>query len=63
MPFFFSSSADALKRGEAFRLDQTETDSLKASVQSAVKYDLIGTIAEDTQLTRSTISTILQRRF
>ena len=55
-----SATAEALKQGEAFRLGQTVTGSLKASVQSAVKYDLIGKIAEDTQLTRSTISGILQ---
>jgi len=55
-----SATAEALKQGDAFRLNETETDSLKASVQSAVKYDLIGKIAEDTQLTRSTISSILQ---
>jgi len=55
-----SATAEALKQGEAFRLEETDTGSLRASVQSAVKYDLIGKIAEDTQLTRSTISSILQ---
>ena len=55
-----SATAETLKQGEAFQLEETDTGSLKASVQSAVKYDLIGKIAEDTQLTRSTISQILQ---
>jgi type III restriction enzyme len=55
-----TATADALKHGEAFRLGETDTGSLKASVQSTVKYDLIGKIAEDTQLTRNTISHILQ---
>ena len=55
-----NTTADALKQGEAFRLEETATGSLRASVQSSVKYDLLGKIAEDTQLTRSTISGILQ---
>ena len=55
-----NATAEALKQGEAFRLAETDTGSLRASVQSAVKYDLIGKIAEDTQLTRNTISGILQ---
>jgi type III restriction enzyme len=55
-----STTAEALKQGEAFRLGETDTGSLRASIKSAVKYDLIGKIAEDTQLTRSTISSILQ---
>jgi type III restriction enzyme len=55
-----SATAETLKQGAAFQIEETDTGSLKASVQSAVKYDLIGKIAEDTQLTRSTISRILQ---
>ena len=55
-----NATAEALKQGDAFRLAATDTGSLKASVQSSVKYDLIGKIAEDTQLTRTTISGILQ---
>lgn len=55
-----NATAENLKQGEAFKLQETETKSLKASIQSAVKYDLIGKIAEDTQLTRITISQILQ---
>jgi type III restriction enzyme len=55
-----TTTAEALKHGDAFRLGETATGSLKASVRSSVKYDLIGKIAEDTQLTRTTISQILQ---
>ena len=55
-----STTFEALKQGDAFRLQESHTDSLRASVQSAVKYDLIGKIADNTQLTRRTISTILQ---
>jgi type III restriction enzyme len=54
------TSYDALKQGEAFKVRETSTESLKASIQSAVKYDLIGKLAEQTQLTRNTIAGILQ---
>lgn len=54
------TSFDALKQGEAFKVRETSTESLKASIQSAVKYDLIGKLAEQTQLTRNTIAGILQ---
>lgn len=56
-----TASYDALKKGETFRVQETKTDDLKASVHSAVKYDLIGKLAAETKLTRSTIGTILQR--
>ena len=54
------ASYEALKQGEAFKVRETSTESLKASIQSAVKYDLIGKLAEQTQLTRNTIAGILQ---
>ncbi|WP_417381907.1 type III restriction-modification system endonuclease [Gimesia sp.] len=50
---------DSLKQGEAFKLRETATESTKASVHSAVKYDLVGKICESTQLTRRTIAKIL----
>ena len=50
---------DTLKQGEAFKLRETATESNKASVHSAVKYDLVGKICEPTQLTRRTIANIL----
>ena len=50
---------ESLKQGEAFKLRETATESNKASVHSAVKYDLVGKICESTQLTRRTIAKIL----
>jgi type III restriction enzyme len=51
---------ERLQEGDAFQLQETQTATLKASVQSAVKYDLIGKLPERTQLTRSTIGRILE---
>jgi type III restriction enzyme len=51
---------DGLKSGEAFKLKATETEVNRQSVHSAVKYDLIGKLAEGTQLTRRTIAEILK---
>jgi type III restriction enzyme len=51
---------DALKQGESFKVTETAIESYKASIHSAVKYDLIGKLAEATQLTRRTIASILQ---
>ena len=51
---------DAVKQGESFQIKETLTESNKASIHSAVKYDLIGKLAEATQLTRRTIAGILQ---
>lgn len=51
---------EAVKAGEAFQLEQTQTAQLKSSVHSEVKYDLIGKLAEETKLTRATIGEILQ---
>src|SRR5690606_13965957 len=43
-----------------FRVGETRTEKYKQSVQSAVRYDLIGKIAEGTQLTRRTVTAILR---
>lgn len=51
---------DGIKSGEAFKLKATETEVNRLSVHSAVKYDLIGKLAEGTQLTRRTIAEILR---
>ncbi len=51
---------DGLKDGEAFVLKATETEKNVHSIHSAVKYDLIGKIAEGTQLTRRATADILQ---
>ena len=49
-----------MKNGDAFVLKATETEKNTHSIQSAVKYDLIGKLAEGTQLTRRTIADILR---
>lgn len=54
------ASFEELERGEAFKLAQTATETYINSVHSAVKYDLLGNLAEATQLTRRTIARILQ---
>lgn len=53
-------TADELERGEAFVLKASEVETNKISVHSAVKYDLIGKLAEGTVLTRRTIVEILK---
>jgi type III restriction enzyme len=55
-----SATYDDVKQGESFHITETTTTSQKASIHSAVKYDLIGKITEGTQLTRSTIARILK---
>ena len=50
---------DDMKQGESFVVRETTTDTHKSSIHSAVKYDLIGKVAEETKLTRSTIAQIL----
>jgi type III restriction enzyme len=51
---------DGLKDGEAFVLKATETEKNVHSIHSVVKYDLIGKIADGTQLTRRTTADILK---
>jgi len=55
------TTPDALKAGQGFGLKATETESNREySVHSAVKYDLVGKLAEGTQLTRRTVVDILK---
>ena len=56
-----SASFDDMKSGTAFKVANSSTENYTHSVHSAVKYDLIGNLAEATQLTRSTIASILKR--
>jgi type III restriction enzyme len=56
-----TTSHEAMKKGNAFKVQETETSHLKTSVHSAVKYDLIGKVCSETQLTRATIGSILQQ--
>ena len=52
---------DDLKSGQGFVLKATQTESNRQhSVQSAVKYDLVGKLAEGTQLTRRTVVNMLK---
>ncbi|MDT8376073.1 MAG: DEAD/DEAH box helicase family protein [Mariprofundaceae bacterium] len=50
---------DQLKKGEGFKLKNTEQAKETTSVHSMVKYDLLGKLAEGTKLTRQTIAAIL----
>ncbi|GLT21350.1 DEAD/DEAH box helicase [Zoogloea oryzae] len=51
---------DGIRNGDAFVLKVTETERNTHSIHSAVKYDLIGKLAEGTQLTRRTVADILR---
>ena len=55
-----TASFDALKQGDAFKVMESITDFHRASVHSAVKYDLIGRLAGETLLTRATVASVLQ---
>jgi type III restriction enzyme len=50
---------DGLRQGEAFKVTGTATETNRLAAHSAVKYDLIGKLAEETQLTRKTVAGIL----
>ena len=54
------ATPEMMKAGQGFRIRETTTDAMTNSVRSAVKYDLIGKLAEDTKLTRQTIAIILR---
>jgi type III restriction enzyme len=54
-----TATYDDVKTGDTFKLVETETASERVSAHSSVKYDLVGKIAEATQLTRATIVSIL----
>ena len=51
---------ESMKKKDSFVIRESATEKMATSASSAVKYDLIGKLAEDTQLTRKTIATILQ---
>ncbi|MYN09834.1 type III restriction-modification system endonuclease [Pseudoduganella aquatica] len=51
---------DGLKDGTAFVLQDSIVETNGNSIHSAVKYDLIGKLAEGTQLTRRTVADILR---
>lgn len=51
---------EQLKDGAGFSKSESATEFNKVSVHSRVKYDLLGKLSENTQLTRHTIASILQ---
>lgn len=51
---------DGLRRGDGFRVADTDVESERHSIRSAVKYDLIGKLVDGTQLTRRTVAEILK---
>ena len=55
-----SVSYDNINKGEGFEVRENQTGYLSQSVHSAVRYDLVGKLASDTQLTRNTIAKILR---
>lgn len=54
------SSKEELERGEAFRLKETAMDKEYKPVTTSIKYDLIGKLVDETQLTRKAIVKILK---
>jgi len=50
---------DQLKSGDGFKLEDNKVEPHKASIQSAVPYDLLGKLAGNTDLKRQTIAEIL----
>jgi len=52
-------SDEQLRNGAGFTLKETSTETHNASVHSMVTYDLLGKIADTTQLTRRTVAAIL----
>ncbi|WP_420227142.1 type III restriction-modification system endonuclease [Pigmentiphaga litoralis] len=53
-------TGEALKHGDGFKVSETKTEYNKQSIHSAVKYDLIGKLAEGTHLTRRMVAEILK---
>ena len=54
-------SYDQMKSGDGFQVQDTSIEYNTHSIHSAVKYDLTGKIAENTQLTRKTVTDILSQ--
>lgn len=53
------ATIEQVREGTAFELAEAETVSHRASIHSAVRYDLIGKLSEQTDLTRRTSAKIL----
>ena len=50
---------EQLNKGHGFKLEKSAIETHKGSIHSIVAYDLLGKVAENTQLTRKTIAAIL----
>jgi type III restriction enzyme len=55
-----TATYDGIRQGASFKVTESTTDFHRASAHSAVKYDLIGRLAGETQLTRATVARVLQ---
>lgn len=55
-----NTTFEDLREGRGFETAETHTRTLQISVESAVPYDILGKLADDTKLTRRTIGRILQ---
>ncbi|MCF6226764.1 MAG: DEAD/DEAH box helicase family protein [Xanthomonadales bacterium] len=56
-----TTTYEKIKDGAAFKASETSTETYSDSIKSAIRYDLIGQISENTQLTRRTIGSILKQ--
>ena len=56
-----TASYDNIKDGTAFKVSETSRETYQETIKSPIKYDLIGKVAENTQLTRRTIASILKQ--
>jgi type III restriction enzyme len=54
------TTLDGMRKGQSFKIMETRTAYSGTSAHTAVKYDLIGRLADETQLTRATVAGILQ---
>ncbi|MGF1452493.1 MAG: type III restriction-modification system endonuclease [Opitutales bacterium] len=54
------ASYDDIKAGKAFALAESDTGTVRTTAHSSVKYDLVGSLAEETQLKRQTLVEILK---
>jgi len=52
-------SVDMLNRAQGFQLADTQVETRRQAIHTAIKYDLIGKIAHGTQLTRRAVAQIL----
>ena len=53
-------TSDQVQAGTSFRVAESTVENHRSSIHSAVQYDLIGKLAEGTQLTRRTVAEILK---